>query len=383
MEEITIKETMTWIGHAIAYFNNKEKYQKDIAKILDIEESRLSEMKRGTRKMPSSLMEKIVDACGAPRRGVGRFEFVEMYGSLYEFFEKFDDVTDNHFFRRLSEALSRNDYINFLIKGYNLKPDTIENITEVEQREFIINRVNKLLRSPKFNKLCSSYQESLISSQSRDFNWMNNDLNEYFEMNDIIIKDGASFHCLYLQWLLLNHAEYEFGNKSTVNIAPLIDSSPVVITGARILNISNDRICKAPININVTKRFGSVNGYPEISTGDISRYHGRCPSQDLLTYPMDTNMISVKPDLWEKVQCELYLGEAMNYHLLINLTRYNYSEVGKYNRMILIHNINPLSLLNCIEEMRKWCGLPLDNHYQLKQAIARAGGYVPGAKVLI
>lgn len=397
MEQITTKETMTWVNHAIAHFNSMEKNQKELARILGIEESRLSEMKRGTAKMSPSLMENIIDICGAPKRGKGRFEFVEMYDDLSSFLESFDNVSDNFFFRRLNDALSRNDYVDALIHAYNLEPGSHDAILEKDRRELTISKVNEILKSTAFAELCCIYQDSLKSSNNSDFKWQNYQpegcYRRSFKMNNLIIDTEEAFHSLYLQWLLLSqYSEYKFASDTKININPLIEYSPVVITGKRILTVSSGYVKGPPMNNHVTQQFGNLQNYNEL------------PTRNSLGFINSKHVISVKPDLWNEAFVELYLSEAMNYHLLIHLSKKSISkycdpeihdeftaiseknllaEVGKDDRVIVINNINVLNLFNNMEDIRKWCGLPSDNHYELKQEIAIAGGYVPGAKVLV
>lgn len=90
----------------------------------------------------------------------------------------------------------------------------------------------------------------------------------------------------------------------------------------------------------------------------------------------------------------------MNYHFLIQLSpriigewapidEESQSDLAYFgdlrpdDRLIVILNINSLSLYQQIEDVRKWFGLPSDSLFELKQEIAKAGGYVPGAKVLL
>jgi len=57
--------------------------------------------------------------------------------------------------------------------------------------------------------------------------------------------------------------------------------------------------------------------------------------------------------------------------------------VKENDLFVVIENIDSRKLFSIIEDVRKWCALPIDNHFELKKNIARAGGYVPGARVLV
>lgn len=389
MDKITKQDTMLWINHAIARFNGLGKNQKNLAEALGMNETRLSEMKGGKGNISPNLMERIVDLCGAPKRGKGRFEYTEIYNRLDDFLETYDSISTNRYYHRLIKALSAKEYIEELLSNVFLDSGVFDGQSDKLRHEFIINLINKVIQSDEFSSICFGYQEALKSDRGSNFDWKNyspqRNYPDVFMMKGLIVDKKEIFHALYLQWLLLQkYPEYVFSLKNELTPEALPDSIPVVITGERILTLSKDYLPNnCPINRDSVNEFGPISNYHDL----VNRY----PSHEA---------ISTKPEFWPEVRCELYLGEAMNYHLLIHLTPtiMEYKDLGdndeqdinkwesfvkKEDRIIVIANINSLSLLNDMEELRKWCGLPKDNYYELKQSIARNGGYVPGAKVLV
>lgn len=387
MDKITKQDTILWVNHAIARFNGLDKKQKDLAEALGIEETRLSEMKGGKGTISPNLMEKVVDLCGAPKRGKGRFEYAEIYNSLNAFLEKYDSVSTNRFHHRLIKALSRKNYTEKFLNNVFLAPETLNDQCSETRQAFTINLINEVIHSSEFNDICVNYREALKSPNDPNFGWTNhspqNSYSDIFIMKGLIVKEKEVFHALYLQWLLIQtYPEHEFPFEKQLAVEALPDSIPIVITGERILTLSKHSLDNSSlINRHSVGEFGPINNHHEL----LTRYYFE-------------NEICTKPEYWEEVRCDLYLGEAMNYHLLIHLapvtigyhdpgdeTDTNKWEafVNKEDRVAVIANINPLSLLNDMEELRKWCGLASDNHYELKQNIAKAGGYVPGARVLV
>lgn len=403
MPKLTKHDTMLWINHAIANFKSRGKNQKDLAAKLGLEESRLSEMKSGTGTISPSLMERIVDLCGAPRRNPGRYEMLEMYDSLEVFFESFRPVTENRFYRNLIETFNKDSYINQICKHTYLEPETFDCSEPEAKRELTVTRINELLHSEEFNAICLQYKEHLHQKEGRDFSWKNDKIGDgwherdCFKMNELYIKNFGVFHGLYLLWLLASHIDnYSFASGEPVNLNPLKDLSPVVLIGRCLLFMNNSRLDEhSPINQASKELFGKKAHYRDINGRHFSE------AEDL-DYISDQSCHV--PDFWQHVCCELYLSDNMNYHLLIHLApssiiRYidpdieheykaildinQLSDIRAEDRAAMITNINPLDLFQQIEEVRKWCGLPQDSHYELKKQIAKAGGYIPGVKVLV
>ncbi|UAL43978.1 helix-turn-helix transcriptional regulator [Shewanella inventionis] len=127
MEQLTKHDTILWINHAITYFKSIDKTQKDMAKALGLEESRVSEMKSGSGVISTNLMTKIVEYCGSPRRNPGRYLEVELYNDIENFFNSFESTTANRFYRKLLALIKNEDlYLNFLdlISPHNLNYKT-------------------------------------------------------------------------------------------------------------------------------------------------------------------------------------------------------------------------------------------------------------------
>ncbi|MBL4745789.1 MAG: helix-turn-helix transcriptional regulator [Flavobacteriaceae bacterium] len=395
MTALTKHDTILWINHAIANFKRLGKNQKVLAEKLSIDPERISEMKGGKGTISPNLMERIVDLCGAPRRNPGRFEYAEIYNDLESFFNDFDLVTENRFHRKLLKSLTSQEYINVILNKCQLEDMSHEDINQGDINSLILERINLLIIIPEFVDICYQYQHHLSNrARSFSFKWGSESegwkSNQELKMGGLFIQDTPIFHCLYLIWLLTNKVPgFKFGDKLPFNLHPIKDLSPVVMTGKRILTIQSEYTnFQIPCNKEIEKKLGSALYYPKLH--DHSSL-----------FDQDNNKIEPQPDHWGDLRCEIYLSENMNYHLLIHLSHehveYNdplsaehYIEhndrepiVKAKDRIAVITNINTLDLFRTIEEIRKWYGLPIDNNYELQQNIAKAGGYVPGARVLM
>lgn len=370
MYKLTKFETITWINHAISFFTSLGKNQKDLAFILGLDESRISEMKNGKGSLSVTSMREIIDICGAPKRAPGRFEYVEMYNDLESFHELFLPVTENLFHRHIVEEFSKSERIALLVSNCSFENREDSFDTKIE-------KINGMVRTEVFGNYCLKYQEYLKGGNQFFYLFIANHSFQNVDFDGVSIKNIDALYDLYRIWLLVRALpNYKLMDSNYININPVIDLTPVVLTGSRILAFMADT---------------TLHNYPI----------NKVIQNNLLLGIHDS---SSKSNTWTDIRIELYLSESMNYNILIHMSENtlenedylnettivhgnhwsNYDAiVGKNDRLAVITNINSLDLLRQVEELRKWLGLAEDSLYELQQNIAKAGGYVPGAKVLI
>ncbi len=397
MLNLTKNDLILWVTHAIAHFESLGKKQKDLANALGIEATRLSEMKTGKGTLSPNLIERITELCGAPRRNPGRFEYAELYTDLDTFFSSLIPVTENRFYRKILTMLSNTDYLDAIINHCSSKEsDDLE--TSLSRKQTIDN-INRLITNEDFQSICLDYKKHLLNSglswtfksaNTEKHSWNSKDK---LVIENITISDERIFHSLYLAWCLKQHIiEYEFGSERLVNINPTKDRVALVMTGDRILTLQSESSVNYLINKEITNILGSAHSYTDI--------HSRnSPFGD---HPiLSPKKQEPKPDRWGDIRCEVYLSENMNYHFLIHMTadimEFEDQNILEYptelndrepivqpnDRIAIIANISSLELYRQVEELRKWVGMPSDNLYKLKKKIAKAGGYVPEAIVLL
>ncbi|MEZ9724384.1 helix-turn-helix domain-containing protein [Vibrio splendidus] len=397
MLHLTKNDLILWVTHAIAHFESLGKKQKDLANSLGIEATRLSEMKTGKGTLSPNLIERITELCGAPRRNPGRFEYAELYPDLDTFFLSLLPVTENRFYKKILTMLSNADYLDSIISHCSSREDN--NLETSLSREQAIDNINSLLVKDEFQSICLNYQKHLLDSGlSWTFKWANTEKQGWNSKDKLIIEnitisDERIFHSLYLSWCLKQHIiEYEFGSERLVNINPTKDRTSLVMTGDRILTLQSESSVNYPINKEIEKLLGSAHSYK-----DIHSRNSPFGDQPILSPKKQ----EPKPDRWGDIRCEVYLSENMNYHFLIHMTadimEFEDQNILEYptelndrepivqpnDRIAVITNISSLELYRQVEELRKWVGMPSDNLYKLKQKIAKAGGYVPEAIVLL
>ncbi|MFL9766915.1 XRE family transcriptional regulator [Vibrio cyclitrophicus] len=368
---MTKEESIRWINHAIAFYESLGKKQKELAEDFGIKESRISELKNFKKplKVSPNQIRQIIELCGAPKREPGRFEHAELYDSLHSFFEQYIPVTLNRFHRNVYQYMSSIRVIDLI-----LEKCSFESVSRTEQ----IKSINQLIRSEEFAEVCKDvgFNDKVTGSS----------INQFLSITEpfgVSIGNKDTLHVFRQLWSLGEVLpEFQFGNESNHELDVIVPKTPIVLTGNRIAAFMHEQLMfDGPANELIQREL----------SGLISDY---LPSiRDL-----------PKLDNWNTIRVEVYLSENMNYHLLIHMSHGNLepldlshestipegfewcnydAAVGENDRIAVIKNVNTLDLFKQIEKLRKWQGLEQDNLYELKQNIAKAGGHIPGAYVLI
>lgn len=370
---ITKEESIRWINHAIAFYENLGKKQKEMADDFGLPPSRLSELKNPKlpTKVTKSQIEQIIKLCGSPRRDPGRFEHAELYDSLDTFFESFIPVSLNRFHRAVYKSLSNQATVDHILEECNFEVSSLDNQ---------IDNINQFVRSDGFSLLCldETFNEKVRSPTTE---YLLSLIKPYGINN---ISTEAFYRLRQLNSLIKELPDFVLGGESKNGLSPTIPRTQIVLTGKRIAAfLPPERIFKYPVNKQISDELNTLSG------GCLPYFSQKSQIPEL--------------DSWRSIRVEVYLSEDMNYHLLIHLSHGEMSPVDssyestipegfswcnydavvlKKDRIAVIKNVSSLDLFEQIEELRKWQGLGEDNLYELKQNIAKAGGHVAGAVVL-
>ena len=380
MERITKSDTVLWINHAVSYFKSINKTQKDMARILDLDESRISEMKNGVGTLSPSLMRLITEHCGAPRRNPGRYLEAELYKSIDSFVADFSAVTNNRAEIALLKLLKNERFYSQLLSKLSLT-----DIYKTEDKQALEHKLNTLLASAEFTDVCDQYMQE-FDSNNHNKSWYDFCKQKIagLEVDGLLIADLSAFKMLYLISKKLTPLPgFKLGEHKQFSIQPVSPDEPMVMTGNRVLVMNSQSLDK----FNKT-----------IKTDELAR-------QQACLQLMWPNLFELKPeefvfDKWACGRCDVYLSENLNYHFIIHLSAtviadgthsedlepsaddyYGFRSPG--DRLVVIEKVNVLNLFQQIEFIRKWFSLPEDTLLELREKIAKAGGYIPGAKVLL
>lgn len=383
MTAVSKEESMLLIQHAISAYLNEGKSQKELGELLGIEGPRISEGKLGKWKLSSQQRQVIIDNYGYPRREKGQYIKAEVYDTVTEFIDDFEDSSKKRLKRRWYELLMRKDYQDVIISKSRRSSDPfdIRFGSELEPLVFDIALVEKLLSQPETKIWYEHYHSNIgyVLSARRSSE------ESYFSLvssvhEDLIDELDSSFeHILFriAQFKFELMPEFSFFHDA---VAPSIPRKELVISGDEVLNFKAD-CCRVKFN-EIADIFGKRDYLKSFLSTSI--------------IPEGTE-INDKPDNWKRVILRLYLSESMHYHLWIRLDDtehladytegYDVEYYAGINddglvRNIVIKDLCRMNFLKEIEIIRKWCGWPYDFNDDIKREVAKVGGYVPGAEVL-
>ncbi|WP_257274500.1 helix-turn-helix transcriptional regulator [Endozoicomonas sp. SESOKO4] len=402
MTEVSRYESKLFIHHALESVKSSGGNQKQLAELLGIEETRLSEAKNGRYSITPSAKQMIIEHFGMPRPGKGVYVKGEVYDSLDEFICNYEQSSLDRHLSRLAKTFSRSDYQEI---ACGLFYCLVDNVSASEKRDLKIKMINGILNDDRFvewgkkvssyiygveNPACNSHKsyddppEPLPDFSSE----LENDLLKGFidsERKLFSFPKGRDIHkeefrnTFYWLWLLKYHMpEFKFGFPFDVKTHQM---KQIVLTGRVIMDDTHQTEKVRDINLHKAS---------EVST-QYSRYEklGHVPYLGRYVHPEVSidpqSKINSKPDYWPITHLKLFMNESMEYHLWIKLARdYQYSDSPQMadERDIIIRKIHWKDLFSDIEKIRKWVGAANSPEESIKTQIALAGGFIPGAEVL-
>ena len=327
----------------------------------------------------------IIENYGYPRRGKGHYIKAEVYDTVTEFIDDYEDSSKKRLKRRWYELLMRKDYQDVIVRTLASSKESFGNniggYSEFELPMFDIELVDRILLQPEMKIWYDNYH----SKKESDDN--------YFSLMSSIHDDLIDNLDSQFEPMLYRIAQFkfelmpDFSFDENVDV-PSVGCRELVITGDEVLNFKTD--C----------RYVSFNAAADIFGHRDTLYEFPIFKSGEWLVPEETE-INCKPDNWDRVILRLYLSEDMHYHLWIRLDdvchidknemdcdteNYERFHAGIYEdglvRNIVIKNLCRINYLKEIEMIRKWCGWPCDFNDDIKREVAKVGGYVPGAEVL-
>lgn len=397
MIKIQIEESKLLMEHAVESCKGNNITQKKLASLIDIEESRISDAKKGKYRLHSTTEKAIIDMFGYPKRASGQYVIAELYNSLDHFIGEYTNSSDIRYINRLHKLFNRKDYQNILLSNIISFADKLK-CTEDMERQANLEKIEKMLSLDTFK----AWVKSNKSIEINRYNCI--DIN-----NDILIEAGFETlekgmlqdrRLLSIALFRLAIFKYELSPNfsfSRPKIPHNIDKHQIVLTGSIVYKDWLDsKQCDNQLNL-VAHIHKNHLIFPEFPTeGTLPPYTEEIDQK---------NKILCKPDCWSKANVKLYLTGKMEYNLWIQLVDQPFDmelltalredeeeagleigamdeEISINTRNIVISNLNRGSIFNELERLRKWLGLPADFNEEVKRKVAQQGGYIPGARVL-
>ena len=387
MNDLSKHESKLFVQHAVTASQARGMNQKQLAELLGIEPSRLSEAKKGKGSITDSRKKIIIEHFGLPARGKGQYVRGEIYSSVDDFIAQYEATSTARHLSRLRSIFERKDYQQLVCSLFLC----IKHPTDEENYAAICQFINELIDDDTF----TSWGKALHDYLDAD----DNDANKPEFPNTLIerMESGFSETCnarfviahaqktrsyefqtiLYWLWFYKDqHREFVFASTKHPIESPHVNNK-MVITGDVVLEYKqnlrdNQTINKFDSN---DRRFRCLGNKGLLPT------HLPYPSAGIDIQ----GVIDPTPDYWPDVDVRLFLSNSMDYRLWIRLhkadSRCGPGQPEDY-RDVVIKQIPWTTLHKDIEKVRKWIGVAWSFEDQINHEIACAGGYVPGAEVL-
>lgn len=431
MERISNEETVRLINHALA--SSEKMTSKKLGDLINAPYSRLSEGKSGEWTLTEEQASKLIDLFGQPRSEPGDFVRAESVSSLKEFIEDEPYLSEKRHWVKLIRAFSSpktkarlfDILSNEQKRLWDIRRDLNDNIVyepEKPDEDEIFVVFNEFVASDEFKCWMSSAKNWMLRASKSGFD--GEEL--HWRSKSILFYNIDVIDELPLEITLANDRDFPFDKSITIKAQGMgLNLDGIYPVGLMLLGDFYHQL-NSPESIEypglpesyefceslTTFDASELNDY--VITGDVVWEHegrfasakigrsicknivGDIPEYDLLFPPVlrrgdslvsEKTVQSCQVDCWTTYSVKLYVNENCDYSLLLELgqqkpTRAIPEPYHLAERHIVIPKILGRELFNDLATLREWLDLEVLPEIEIKKNIAKAGGFIPGAKVL-
>jgi hypothetical protein len=370
---ITKEYSIAVINHAIASAKFMEEKQSDIAELLGVDKSNIPKYKSGRQKLSPTGVKLLIDRYGMPRQAKGEYLEATLYKTVDEYLHAMDERLNDHYCAAFANIFSKSDVIKAIASTVSAKP--LKNIDSDEpfsnlmfsqqgckkhEIPHIIEWVNNAIKSDSFR----TWYEAMIdhvkhkSTQSSYLKPTPPSLDG--EWSDTLInRDDFPLFFLLADFYFNHPTQYSLPFQGVFE-SKHFSTEPLVLTGEQILHSTSKHV---PFVRREAHTFlqNSFNFFREQDIG------GLYISSDL------NALDDLKPSSFDFF---LFMNKDMVYRLLIN------EFWGTKRFDIVITDIPQQEIFLVFEKLRDKFGFDRETEVELRAKIAKAGGFIPGARVL-
>ncbi|AKV98116.1 hypothetical protein ACP86_19320 [Marinobacter sp. CP1] len=420
----TATETEQLLRHALDSTTRLTKGR--LATELGVAPARISEGLSGEWKLGGDKREKLIKRYGQPRGKRGRYVEAETSESISDFLQCEQEISRKRHLETILVALTAPGFLQELA-GHIIKPDRedfsgIPPVLTPRQASQTLEKVEQFLLSPEFTEWLEAIRighqrlcrEKASAKHLQDYFRASTfyDIDQVAELafpigrpeppSDHGLKDHADKYGLAFQDIngldlaalgaaflsLQDEKHYRAaGLKEPISLAKpprrkaFVENKEFVITGDSVWQEQG--------------RFNSPKiGQPFTEAG-VFRIPLKHPHQVLsptferqrnLEVPSSVKGVNWNLDYWTTYRVELFLNQDCNYALVIELGTdhgpFIANDLHLAERTILIPKISGRHVIEHLNDLRDWLGMEELPETSIKENIALAGGYIPGAEIL-
>lgn len=421
---LSASETEQLLRHALA--SPKRINSQRLALELDVPASRISEGLKGKWHLKPHQKEHLIENYGQPRGVSGQYVFAEVADSISDFLDDEEALSRKRHVDHILNTLSDPAFLHQLARSITPLPTGVYELPTLKPTEVrkTLSRFEEFLLSAEVSGWLGA-----VKRRYRGFN------NERSAPDDIESFFWAS---TYYDLELIEDLPVPVGSpnlpssKGLEKVAteyglalgsPNLSALDLAAVGAAFISLQEEQYyrkagLKKPLSLsNSPKRQDLVERVEFVLTGDLIREEqsefisaklglpfseesifkvpGDRPRQVIsptferpgrLEFPSFGTRANWDLDYWTTYRVRLFLNRDCNYSLVIELGNDQLSMVpaGFHHplRSIVIPKISGRHVLDHLNALREWLGLDALPEQTIKEEIAEAGGYVPGARIL-
>ena len=421
---LSASETEQLLRHALA--SPLRVNSQRLALELDVTASRISEGLKGKWHLKPHQKEYLIEEYGQPRGVPGQYVFAEVADSISDFLDDEEALSRKRHVDHILNTLSDQDFRHQLARTITPLPTGVyelPTLKPIEVREKL-SIFEEFLLSPEFAEWLEAVRKRFGKfdtegpSPNDIQNFVGASTHYDIEVTDEIpipegspnlptsnglakkaLAYGVALNSLNLNALdlcavgaaFLSLQEAQDYQKAGLN-RPLSLSHPpkkralverveFVLTGDLIWEEQREfRTAKLGLPFSEEIIFKLPGKRPQKVISPTFERTGR------LEFPSPSTLANWDLDYWCTYRVQLFLNRDCNYSLVIELGNDQLSMVpdGFHYplRSIVIPKISGRHVLDHLNELREWLGLDALPEQTIKEEIAQAGGYVPGARIL-
>jgi hypothetical protein len=417
-------ETEQLLRHALS--SPKRINSQRLALELDVTASRISEGLKGKWHLKPHQKAYLIEKYGQPRGVPGQYVFAEVADSISDFLDDEEALSRKRHVDHILDTLSDRDFLHQLASSITPLPTGVYELptlkpSEVRER---LSSCEEFLLSAEFagwleavRRRCRAFDsERPTPDDIESFFWAST----YYDVelvDDLPVPVGSP-ELPSSKGLGKKAIEYGLGIGS-----PNLNALDLAAVGAAFLSLQQPEYYRKagldnPLSLsNPPKKRELVERVEFVLTGDLIREEQSLFKSAKLGLPFSEDSIFQVPwnrpqqvisptferpgrlafhslntrsnwdlDYWTTYRVRLFLNRDCNYSLVIELGNDQLSMVpdGFHHplRSIVIPKISGRHVLDHLNELREWLGLDALPEQTIKEEIAQAGGYVPGARIL-
>ncbi|WP_303292338.1 hypothetical protein [Marinobacter sp. SS5-14b] len=421
---LSASETEQLLRHALA--SPKRINSQRLALELDVTASRISEGLKGKWHLKPHQKEHLIEKYGQPRGVPGQYVFAEVADSISDFLDDEEAISRKRHVDHILNTLSDPDFLHQLARSITPLPTGVCELPTLKPAEVRekLSRFEKFLLSAEFSEWLEAVKrryrrfdkEKPAPDDIEEFFWASTHVDIEF-LDEIPVSGGRSD-------LPRNKGLEKKALGYGVGLGPQnLNTLDLVSVGAAFLLLQEEQCYQKaglakPLSLNnPPKRRDLVERVEFVLTGDLIREEqsefksaklglpfseesifkvpGNRPQQVIsptfermgrLEFPSLSTCSNWDLDYWTTYRVRLFLSRDCNYSLVIELGNDQLSMVpaGFHHplRTIVIPKISGRHVLDHLNALREWLGLDALPEQTIKEEIAQAGGYVPGARIL-